>query len=196
MLEQVVNNQVSAPVEGKGFGPRAGAYIIDSLIIVIGNNVVGFIFGLVLGVILTILEQPLSLNEQRLQLVQLVGGLGLTLLYYTLFEGFIGASIGKLLLGMRVVKIDGSHCGFRAALVRALWRLVDGLFFGVIAYSSMKETPLQQRFGDKYAKTIVVGHQDPFIQSQRPVWLVFVAGILYSIALMVEMLVAIAIAWG
>ena len=49
--------------------------------------------------------------------------------YYVLCEASTGATLGKRMVGIRVVSEDGDQVTFGAALVRNLLRLVDALFF-------------------------------------------------------------------
>jgi tetratricopeptide (TPR) repeat protein len=165
-------------VEGKKFGVRAGAYVIDVIALSVVNTITGFIGGVYLEILLVISGWPYRFGEQALGRATFIVGLVLSTMYFTLFEGLFGASLGKFILGMRVVKVDGKSCDLNAALIRALLRFVDGLFFGIPAYASMKQ-PLQQRLGDKAAKTIVIGYKDAFIQKPRPWWLLVVAAVLY-----------------
>ena len=88
--------------------------------------------------------------------LSLVGGL----LHHSLTEGMFGASLGKLICQLRVVTEDGHSITFRKALLRSLAYYFDALFFGLVAYSSMKESPLNQRYGDKWAHTVVVPCKD------------------------------------
>jgi hypothetical protein len=44
----------------------------------------------------------------------------------------------------------------KQALLRSLAYYFDGLFFGLVAYSSMKQSPLNQRYGDRWAHTVVI----------------------------------------
>ncbi len=96
---------------------------------------------------------------QRMQAVNffgnLVWGLIAALLYHTVAEGIGGATIGKLLIGHRVVNADLRPAGALAAFMRSLAYFLDSLFFGIPAYSSMSESSLHQRIGDKWASTIV-----------------------------------------
>ena len=107
-------------------------------------------------------------------------GLFLLLSYFVLFEWLYGATLGKVILRMRVVKVDGERCQLGTAVARGLWRYWDGILFGVVAFAAM-EPPLYQRHGDKSAKTIVVGSNDPIIKESRQWWWFFVALALYSI---------------
>ena len=107
-------------------------------------------------------------------------GLFLLLSYFVLFEWLYGATLGKVILRMRVVKVDGDRCQLGTAVSRGLWRLVDGILFGVVAFAAM-EPPLYQRHGDKLAKTIVVGSNDPIIKQPREWWWFFSAASIYLV---------------
>jgi formylglycine-generating enzyme required for sulfatase activity len=173
-------------LEGKKFGSRAGAYIVDLIALNAANWAAGMIGGTLIGALLAAAGLQPSLDAQALRTLDCVTGLVSMALYFTLFEGLFGASLGKLILNMRVVKEDGRPCDLGAALVRALLRFVDGLFFGLPAYLSMKP-PLRQRLGDKAAKTVVVGSTDAFIQELRPWWWFLVAAALYLLLMIITL---------
>jgi uncharacterized RDD family membrane protein YckC len=79
--------------------------------------------------------------------------------YYFLQEGALGATLGKLLFGLRVLRLDGTRAAWREAGLRTLLRVleVNPLVFGVlpggliVAFSKRK-----QRLGDMLARTVVV----------------------------------------
>ena len=102
----------------------------------------------------------------------------LNVIYFTIFETLYGASPGKIILGMRVVQMNGQPCSIGKAFVRAMMRFIDGFIFGAIAAVNMKP-PFQQRPGDKLASTIVVDSDNPLIQVQRPWWMALIAGLIY-----------------
>ncbi len=179
-------------IEGKKFGIRALSWIIDTGVLLVVNNAIGFIVGFFLGLALVILGIETSLDEGLTQCLNLLAGLFLMLVYTTLFEGLFGATIGKLILGMRVVMEDGSSCDLRASVLRGLLRYIDGLFLGLPAYSRMKP-PLYQRIGDKSAKTIVVGSKDPFVKEDRDWWWLLVSGGLYVFVVFIVQLISILI---
>jgi uncharacterized RDD family membrane protein YckC len=83
----------------------------------------------------------------------------LWLAYFVIMEGGVGATLGKLALGLRVVKTDGSKLDWGAAFVRNLSRLVDGFPY-VIPYLvgaiAVWSGPTRQRLGDIWAHTVVV----------------------------------------
>jgi uncharacterized RDD family membrane protein YckC len=49
----------------------------------------------------------------------------LWLLYYWLFEGTFGATLGKLVMNVRVRLVDGSNIGLRKSLIRNLLRMIE-----------------------------------------------------------------------
>jgi uncharacterized RDD family membrane protein YckC len=83
-------------------------------------------------------------------------------LYFVLLEGSIGATFGKLLMGLKVVRADGGRAGVRSALVRNTLRVVDGLpaagILGAILSASSDD---RTRFGDRVARTRAVGARFP-----------------------------------
>jgi uncharacterized RDD family membrane protein YckC len=84
----------------------------------------------------------------------------LVLLYLALFvvvEGITGATPGKALLGIRVVRPDWSPAGPLRSLVRAVAWIVDGIALVLpIALWSAWLTPGHRRVGDWLAGTFVV----------------------------------------
>jgi uncharacterized RDD family membrane protein YckC len=76
--------------------------------------------------------------------------------YMTLMEGTRGASLGKLALGIRVAKLDGTPMDLWAALVRNLLRIVDGLFVYLVGAILVWTSPQRQRLGDRAAQTVVI----------------------------------------
>ncbi len=83
----------------------------------------------------------------------------ITLAYFILLEGLFGATVGKLVLGIRVRRPDGSRIGFGAATVRNLARIVDAFPY-VIPYLvggiAVIRSEIDQRFGDRWGKTVVI----------------------------------------
>jgi uncharacterized RDD family membrane protein YckC len=78
-------------------------------------------------------------------------------LYMVLLEGLLGATVGKWVLGLRVVRTDGHRPGLWKGALRNLLRVVDSLpalnILGVIRILGSAE---RARFGDRVAKTRVI----------------------------------------
>jgi uncharacterized RDD family membrane protein YckC len=142
-----------------GVGPRAVAAFIDALL-----------SGLVLGVPLTI-----ALGERHRETLTDDTGttvsytwsgdnkvfflwLLLTLGYFIFFEAYVGATVGKLILNLRVRQEDGTPIGLEAALTRNVCRLVDAFpyFLPYLAGAiAIWGDPRRRRLGDRAAGTIV-----------------------------------------
>lgn len=124
--------------------PRAIAWIIDTVIRVIGY------FGLAIVVAIV---APGGFGQALFALTIFAS----EWLYFSLFEGFKGATPGKKRCGLIVVQRDGSPCGLEASFVRNIVRFVDFLppFYG-FGLMSLFFSPDFQRLGDRAAGTLVV----------------------------------------
>ena len=81
------------------------------------------------------------------------------LFYYLLFELlFNGRSAGKIIMSIRVAKIDGTAPSFGDYFLRWIFRLIENIpmAMGGLAIVSMIFTPKCQRLGDLAAKTCVI----------------------------------------
>jgi uncharacterized RDD family membrane protein YckC len=85
--------------------------------------------------------------------IWLCAALVLYLLHTTIFELIFRASIGKLLLGMRVVALSGERAPAGAIIMRNIMRIFDLLGVPLILVLVL---PLRQRMGDIAAGTLVV----------------------------------------
>ena len=86
-------------------------------------------------------------------IVYLVGLLGVLVLYPALMEGLWGGrTVGKLVLGLRVVRTDGGPIGFSQAAVRARsawWRCGDAGGAGHHMYLRVRQRPAPRRHGGR-----------------------------------------------
>ncbi|OLE79731.1 MAG: hypothetical protein AUG06_07135 [Actinobacteria bacterium 13_1_20CM_2_65_11] len=91
---------------------------------------------------------------------QAVGWASLCLLwmvYYVVPESLYGASLGKMLLGLCVVRVDGRPLGVGSIVTRNILRFVDVLPGAyLIGGLSVLLTENSQRIGDKWAGTTIV----------------------------------------
>jgi uncharacterized RDD family membrane protein YckC len=81
-----------------------------------------------------------------------------TAIFWILPEWLLGATIGKLLVGLRIVSTDGSHITLAQSLQRNTLRLIDFFPFYLTGFLTAALTPNRQRLGDLWARTIVVQH--------------------------------------
>ena len=124
---------------------RAVAAIVDSIVFMI----LGYLFAGVAG---TTSSSGFELSGAPFFLLMLI-----SFLYYVGVEGTMGATPGKLVLGLRVVKTDGSRCDIPAALIRNLLRIIDALpFLYLLGMILIWTSERKQRLGDRLANTMVV----------------------------------------
>ncbi|MBI3765437.1 MAG: RDD family protein, partial [Ignavibacteriales bacterium] len=75
---------------------------------------------------------------------------------FPLFEFLLGGTIGKRILGLRVVMLDGSKLTLEAALKRHLLDVVDLVFVAWMVPFPKHHVGPSRRMGDRWAKTKVV----------------------------------------
>ena len=139
--------------EYKGVMPRLFAVIIDGILTGIGMTLLMAVLGggvdpeaLASGDFAYALS-----GAPALLMVALAWG------YPIVFEGLFGGTIGKLVLGMRVVNAEGGNIGLGRALVRNLLRIIDALpFFYLLGAILVASSDTKQRLGDRVAGTYVV----------------------------------------
>jgi len=131
--------QAQAPMmQYIGVGPRFLAALIDIIIIAI----VGGILGAVLG-------------AQQSGISGALSGI-LALAYFIVMEATQGATVGKMVVGLKVVRVDGAPISWSESVIRNLLRIIDGLFAYLVGAIIIWTSPMKQRLGDKIAKTVVV----------------------------------------
>ena len=78
-------------------------------------------------------------------------------LYFIFLEGRLGATLGKWILGLRVIGLDGHRTGLWRSIVRNALRLVDGLpAFSLLGVILILRSEERARFGDRIAGTRVI----------------------------------------
>jgi uncharacterized RDD family membrane protein YckC len=81
----------------------------------------------------------------------------IVVLYYMFLEDYLGQTVGKMLLGIEVVREDnGAAPGRGGATIRTLLRLIDGQFSYLVAFIAVLVSGKNQRLGDMAAHTLVV----------------------------------------
>jgi uncharacterized RDD family membrane protein YckC len=130
------------------FKKRFVAFLIDSALI----------FGITNAVILV--QQLLSpgTNLGNEVSASLFITIGLLWLYSTLLEGFNGQSIGKRIIGLKVVRIDGKKMSYDHAAVRNFGKVLPLLPFDLIYGWRIKNQEFMRYF-DKFAGTTVIDLQ-------------------------------------
>jgi uncharacterized RDD family membrane protein YckC len=73
---------------------------------------------------------------------------------WVVFQGLTGYSLGKWVLRIRVVDQYGEAPGLWRALVRTLPLVIEQ--YGIVAIWAMRRSHARQRFGDRWAGTLVI----------------------------------------
>lgn len=156
---------MTPPVVYAGFWRRFGAVILDAVILGFLNLLIslpiGIVFGVVVGVQSTatgtsadIKGNPLFLVMQLvITLLQLAVNLG----YALYFIGNRGQTLGKMAMGIKVVKLDTNDPpGYVGAFLReVVGKLLSSLALG-LGYLWMLWDDKKQTCHDKIAGTVVV----------------------------------------
>ena len=131
-----------------GLGERIISFFIDALIL----YMYAFLVSLIGDAISYVYEDTWT---QR----GLIAFIFLPAMFYSLLMHsiFNGRTVGKMLLKMRVVKVDGTPVHWSNYLVRWMLRLVDiWIFLGSIGILSILFSERRQRVGDAAAGTVVI----------------------------------------
>lgn len=130
-----------------GLAARVFAFLIDAVLM-------GLLTGLVIG--LFALWAYVSRNEQIFKTGSPLGTF-MVFFGYHLFQEWLwnGRTVGKTLLGIRVVRNNGQAIGFWESLGRNLLRLLDVYVLGVGLLCMMFNAG-EKRFGDFVGGTIVI----------------------------------------
>jgi uncharacterized RDD family membrane protein YckC len=131
-------------MQGVGVARRAVAIIIDLIVL----GILGYIIGMLTG---QTTAQGLNLMGGPALLWFLIG-----LAYYVVMEVQWGGTLGKLALGLKVVKEDGQKLDWGASLIRNILRIIDGFCFYLIGAIVVWVSKKRQRLGDMAAHTLVV----------------------------------------
>jgi uncharacterized RDD family membrane protein YckC/DNA-binding HxlR family transcriptional regulator len=118
-------------------------------------------FALILAITMAIifLPQVISLSAAtfftELTGTVLFSTVGLLWVYSTLLEGFNGQTIGKRIMGLKVVRTDGKKMSYEHAAVRNFGKILPLLPFDLLFGWRLKN-PTFMRYFDKFAGTTVI----------------------------------------
>jgi uncharacterized RDD family membrane protein YckC len=133
------------------FWRRFGAYIIDGIIVgiiqyVLSSIIATFIFDL----------QPTDIGE----FFTIAGGLYaliflISIMYYILYWAWRGQTLGKMAMGIKIVRLDGSSIGVGRATLRYVGYLISTMTL-LIGFLMIIGDSKKQGLHDKIADTYVV----------------------------------------
>lgn len=127
-----------------GFWLRFAAWIVDQLIL----GVAGFMLGLIVGFMVA--------NELSASVIITVVGITISWLYFASMESSEKqASLGKMLIGLKVTDLNNHRISFARATGRYFSKILSGLIL-LIGYFMIGFTEKKQGLHDMIAGTLVV----------------------------------------
>ncbi|MFY0568541.1 RDD family protein [Archangium lansingense] len=153
-LEVATPERVSLSLPVAGIGYRCLAYLVDLALLFLFWAVAYFTFTLLVSDVLGFFQGLSGLAQTLL----VVGVFATQWVYWTAAEVLMGGQTpGKRLVGIRVVRVDGSPVGVLESAIRNLVRVVDSLP-GVYAVGCLCVllTRQHRRLGDLLAGTLLV----------------------------------------
>jgi uncharacterized RDD family membrane protein YckC len=136
-------------IQRSSLGNRFCASLIDYLII-----------GCVFMIYVYKVGEPNDEGGYTVQGLKALVPLGFWVVYLIVIEGIFGATVGHFVMGLKVVKTDNSRIDFVDSIKRHLLDPIDIFPFGIPAMISIKNSALNQRLGDLWAKTIVINDKE------------------------------------
>lgn len=181
-------------------GKRIGAWVIDAAIYLVLSNVLAWMLGLAPTVETHEFGADSAGQTQAAEfcdnwqevnngfcthaegtatvISDFMGSIWLFLILVVVFivyQGLLGASLGKLAVGLRIVRPDGSLAGIGASAIRTLLWVVDAITCAlpIVGGILILTTKGHRRIGDMAAQTYVVPSQyvgRPIILPGDPGW--------------------------
>ena len=156
-IDQAPGNAVEETVTVIGFGRRLVATLIDGILLAFFTFVVTFAIGFVgLFVQMYNPNEPLALSG-----LIIVCGAILSVIYYVGFWSQSGQTIGKSLLGIKIIGKDGSSLSVGKALIRYIGYIVSAALWS-LGFLWAAFDRKRQGLHDKIAGTYVVYVEEEF----------------------------------
>lgn len=145
---QTASPQPAPAVRYSGLARRIVAAVIDQILVVLVFFIIPAITFFVLGI------RSEDISDSYNELVRVFVAIAY-ITYGTIFEARSGQTLGKRLVKIKVIKVDGQSCDVKSAVIRNVGKIIDGIL-GIFVLLIIILTPKKQRIGDMLAKTIVV----------------------------------------
>jgi uncharacterized RDD family membrane protein YckC/type II secretory pathway pseudopilin PulG len=152
--EQLTSTQVME-VKYAGFWIRYVAITLDGILLASFYAISGGIFAFT-----GIITQDITEKSLVPETISLVSQVLITCIYFLLLTYYKGATLGKMMVGIRVQSEDSQKLSFGKVVVREIFgKFISYLILG-IGYIMSAFTKKKQAFHDKIAHTVVV-YKDP-----------------------------------
>jgi uncharacterized RDD family membrane protein YckC len=138
----------AAPVEPADFGQRLGAFLFDLLLF--------FIVLMIATFLLSSFSKQSIVSSRGMLAAFYVLALALFAGNFVLLAGRAGQTIGKRLVGIRIIRENGEPVGFVNVLLRHYVGYTLSALGGFLGFIWVVWDPKHQGWHDKIARTIVV----------------------------------------
>lgn len=148
-----------------GFFPRLAAFLLDSVLVSAALSIFKFIVWIIkLSVGDVIIFKPILFTYNVFDILFYL----LTVAYFVLMTYFCGATLGKFLMKIRVVDVDGQKLSFMSVLIReTVGRYLSALIV-YVGYIIAGLDNRKQGLHDKISDTLVIyNHPQPAGQPGR-----------------------------
>jgi uncharacterized RDD family membrane protein YckC len=153
---------------GITFWPRAGARLIDYVLHYCVTYSAGFLFSLlVLAASGGHTPHWVMARFRHPGLLGFIPGVVGYVVYNVICVSMHGSTLGKRLISAVVVQESGIRCRTVPAVIREPAYFFDSLFFGLVGYLAMQGSYQEQRYGDRWARTVVAKRADVIPEQLR-----------------------------
>ena len=150
-----------------GFWKRVAAYVVDGLVVGIAGAILGAIIGGVIGALLASGSSDFGAGFIVIQLISNLVSIALAAAYYAGFHASTSqATLGKMAVGIKVVRSDGSRISVARGVGRYFATLLSSLILG-IGFLMAAFTERKQGLHDMLCDTLVV---DKWAYTAHPEW--------------------------
>ncbi|MBI3186595.1 MAG: RDD family protein [Gammaproteobacteria bacterium] len=148
----------SAQVVNAGFWVRLIAYLLDLVILIIPVTLINFASSALLFSTSGFIEY---LNDESIQAIVKNNVMALLIwgVYYSYFESSSSqGSVGKIVMGLRVVNYEGKKITFSRALLRYACKILSALIL-MLGFITIAFTEKKQGIHDMLADTLVIKYK-------------------------------------
>jgi uncharacterized RDD family membrane protein YckC len=141
---------IEGTVRYAGFWIRLAAYILDAIFIAIIGSIICYILAIVMVLVIGGVDPSLSYDN-----IGTLAGFVTGIIFYIGFWSWRGQTPGKMIVGIKIVRNDGSSINIGRAFLRLLGYVVSGLII-YVGYLMIAWDVKKQGLHDKIADTIVI----------------------------------------
>jgi len=163
MNTNIIEGSGNKKVTVVGFGPRLLAALIDGAMVGFLSFMLAFLIGLV-----AIFANMINTGQgsSALELLTVLSLLIFSIIYYIGFWSSDGQTMGNTVVGLKVVRTDGSRLSASRALLRYIGYIINAILFS-IGFMWAAFDPKRQGWHDKLADTLVVYAETEFTAAEK-----------------------------